>query len=45
MKAEEGRYPSYSGSEALKKVKFTIRYVERKGKPTFVLQVKTTGHG
>lgn len=34
MKEAEGRYPSYSGSEALKKVKFTIRYVERKGKPS-----------
>lgn len=42
MKKQKGRRVSAAIQEALKKVGFTIRYVERKGKPAFVLRVKTT---
>lgn len=41
MKKQKGRKVSAAIQEALKKVEFTIRYVEREGKPTFVLPVKT----
>lgn len=41
MKKQKGRKVSAAIQEALKKVEFTIRYVERKGKPAFVLRVKT----
>lgn len=42
MKKQKGRRVSAAIQEALKKVGFTIRYVERKGKPAFVPRVKTT---
>lgn len=42
MKKQKRRRVSTAIQEALKKVGFTIRYVERKGKPAFVPRVKTT---